>query len=355
MKKILQVVGGLALLGWTGLGLFAWAMTKEQVHVTVSRDPPATGPDPVLLLGDHVGAIERDLGSLNETLGRNFSILDERVSKALADRGETPGTEPVERELRARIAALEARLAALEEIAPAAPGQGGAPRPLPTVQAVAEPPAAAAGLERAPEAPPPAVPPAEPAASFLAFKLPSQSFELDRRRQWTIVGSLSRVGFDGKSSLHDFTGATTAVKGELVVNPARPAERPTGKVEVDARTLDTGLPDRDEDMHERLASEEFPTFEFELKAFEPTGGSAEGGASRGTVRGRMKIRGVEHDFALPVKFEVDDGHRLVIEGSAPLLLSDYGVPLPNKLGLVKMEDEVDLWVTLRARPGAEVE
>jgi hypothetical protein len=29
--------------------------------------------------------------------------------------------------------------------------------------------------------------------------------------------------------------------------------------------------------------------------------------------------------------------------------------VPNKLGLVKMEDEVSVWVTLRARPGAEVE
>lgn len=76
---------------------------------------------------------------------------------------------------------------------------------------------------------------------------------------------------------------------------------------------------------------------------------------RGTVRGRMKIHGTERDFAMPVKVEVDDGHRLVIEGSAPLRLTDYGISVPNKLGLVKMEDEVSVWVTLRARPGAEVQ
>jgi len=342
MKKLLQVAGVLALVLWTGLGLAAWIMTKEQVHVTVSPDAPGTAADPVALLAERVGELERDLASLNETLGSNFSILDQRVAQALS--GVQDG-DPASREraLRARIAELEAQLSA-------ARGSGGEALAAGGGKPEAEPAPGAAAA--APAASPQEAP--APAASFLAFKLPSQSFVLDQRRRWTIVASLSRVGFDGKSSLHDFTGATTAISGELVVNPARPAERPSGKITVDARRLDTGLEDRDQDMREHLASDRFTSIEFELEGFEPDGATG-GAALHGTVKGRMRIRGAEHAFSMPIKAEVDADHRLVVEGSAPLLLSDYGVPVPNKLGLVKMDDQVVVWITLRARPGAEVD
>jgi len=344
MKKLLQAAGVLAFVLWTALGLAAWLMTKDQVHVVVSPDEPAAGADPVALLAEDVGALERDLAALNETLASNFSILDQRVSNMAAQAAAGGDRAALERDLRARIAELEARLAAGE----AAGAGASAP---PAEQAGAAPSAPDAAASAPPSAPSDA--PA-PAASFLAFELPSQTFKLDQRRRWTIVGSLSRVGFDGKSSLHDFTGATTAVSGEVVVNPARPAERPAGKVVVDARRLDTGLDDRDADMHEHLASDRFPTFEFALEGFEPAG-EAEGTVQRGTVKGRMKIHGVEHPFSMSITAEVDQDHRLVVEGSAPLLLTDYGVPVPNKLGLVKMDDEVVVWIALRARPGAEVE
>ncbi len=347
MKRLLQAAGVLALILWTGLGLAAWIMTKEQVHVVVSQDEPGTAAAPLALLAERVGELERDLASLNETLGSNFSILDERIAQALSgvQGGDRAG---LERDLRARIAELEARLSTApgdgDGALAAAPGEAPAePAQNPLTNGGAAPPASAG----APEAP-------APAASFLAFKLPSQSFVLDQRRRWTIVASLSRVGFDGKSSLHDFTGATTAVSGELVVNPARPAERPSGRITVDARRLDTGLDDRDEDMHERLESDRFTTIEFELESFEPDGATG-GAALHGTVKGRMRIRGAEHAFSMPIKAEVDADHRLVVEGSAPLFLSDYGVPVPNKLGLVKMDDQVIVWVALRARPGAEAD
>jgi polyisoprenoid-binding protein YceI len=384
MQKLLQVLGAAALIGWTVLGAAAWAATRGQVHVVLSAEDPADGPDPAALLADQVAMLQEDLGGLTATLGANFSILDRRVSDSLA-RAERPAADGAsERELRARIAELEARLFVLEsawraastpaalpsddlatspaappvaaaehagERPTAAPDPGGA-APARTDTAAADQAAAAAPEPAHPEAP-------APKASFLAFRLPSQSFERDARRRWTILGSLSRVGFDAQSSLHDFTGATSAVSGELVANPARPGDRPTGRMEVDATTLDTSLDDRDAAMHEHLASDAHPTFAFEVRGFEPAGHDAEpaahDGVTRGTVRGAMTIRGVSRELGMPVDLRLDESHRLLVEGSAPLRLSDYGVPVPNKLGLVKMEDEVQVWITLRARPGAEVE
>jgi len=359
MKKLLQLLGVLALLAWTVVGAAAWFATKGQVHLLVSADDPTQGPDPVALLQDDVASLHGDLEGLTEMLGRNFSILDERVSNAVsgADRpaAEPARTDAVERELRMRIAELEARLDVMERAL-----RDGAPEP---AAGAVEPVSAQAAPEVAvatPDEPEPEIaepepkPAPAPSASFLAFELPSQSFELDRRRRWTIQGSLSRVGFDGKSSLHDFTGTTSKVSGELIANPARPTERPSGTIVVDATSLDTGLDDRDEAMHEHLESGRFKTFEFELESFRSTGASDDGTAT-GEVSGTMTIHGTSRPFAMPIELRVDKSHRLVVQGSAPLSLPDYGVPVPNKLGLVKMEDDVQVWITLRARAGSEVE
>ena len=51
---------------------------------------------------------------------------------------------------------------------------------------------------------------------------------------------------------------------------------------------------------------------------------------------------------------VDEARRVVVEGEAPLRLTDYGVPVPSKLGLIGMEDEVKIWIALRARATGEV-
>ncbi len=368
MQRFLQIVGVAAILLWTGLGLFAWNMAKQEVHVTLGGQGPAEGPGPLALLEDQVGALQQDLEALTGTLGSNFSILDERVSAALQPGPAVDGAAAArEQELRVRVAELEARLLVLESslgshakaLPPSALDAAPSELPLSASAPAAESPAVATAA--APEAPleSAAAEPRAPAprASFLAFQLPSQSFELDRERRWTILDSLSRVGFDGKSTLHDFTGATTSVSGAFFVNPARPAERVSGSVSVDARALDTGLAERDEAMHEHLASERFASFDFELQRFAPEnpGPGAKPGSSRGTLHGRMRIHGEERDFAMPVEVEVDTSHRLVISGSAPLRMSDYGIAPPNKLGLVKMDDEVTIWVSLRARPDMGVQ
>jgi polyisoprenoid-binding protein YceI len=66
----------------------------------------------------------------------------------------------------------------------------------------------------------------------------------------------------------------------------------------------------------------------------------------------MTIRGQSRPFAMPVAVEVDAQKRVVVTGQAPLKLSDYGVPVPSQLGLINMQDEVVVWIALRARAAA---
>lgn len=63
----------------------------------------------------------------------------------------------------------------------------------------------------------------------------------------------------------------------------------------------------------------------------------------------MTIRGQAREVRMPITVEVDPQKRVVLAGQMPLKLSDHGVPVPSQLGVINMQDEVVVWVALRAR------
>jgi polyisoprenoid-binding protein YceI len=208
-------------------------------------------------------------------------------------------------ELRADVAALREKIAA----AAAAP----APAPAP---------------ESAPLPPPPPAP---------------------ARTLFTLIEQGSKVGFDGSSSLHDFTGATTKVKGEIEFRPDLPGEAPRALVEVDARTLDTGNRSRDKDMHHDLESEKWTTIQFRIESLSDCKSES---ATRFQARacGMLACHGKERRVEAPFKAELVGATGLRIEGELPLRMSDYGIAPPTALGgLIKTHDEVRVWFVLQGR------
>jgi polyisoprenoid-binding protein YceI len=102
-------------------------------------------------------------------------------------------------------------------------------------------------------------------------------------------------------------------------------------------------------MREHLASDAHPEIVFELRDFEPAAVDSAAQRVSGTVTGSMTVRGVTRPLSMPVRLSVDDRMRLVVEGESPLLLSDFRVPVPSQLGIIGMQDEVRIWISLRAR------
>jgi polyisoprenoid-binding protein YceI len=76
---------------------------------------------------------------------------------------------------------------------------------------------------------------------------------------------------------------------------------------------------------------------------------AEGLRVQGKVRGTLAIRGKTRDVEMPVELSVDANKRVHAKGEVPLKLSDYEVPVPSQLGMIKMQDEVKVWIALQAR------
>ena len=369
MRPFFTVVGVAALVAWTGSGIAAWVMTKDQITVVVheGEEERVAEVDPLDLVQERVASLSEDLHAIVQVLEGNFSALDERA----ADRTTALGEE-LRRDLHADLDEVQARFARLDALLAAQAASLGELRDhargssAPTEESAADVGASATDAESSvaaavedpatPAAPAPvAVDPAPaeevPAAksSFLAFRLPSDDFRFDERRQWTIVPALSRVGFDGKSSLHDFTGKTSSVTGELEVDLTHPDLDPAGTIRVEAKALETGSDGRDEGMYEHLDVEHHPTIEFALEGIDEAKVDADARTVRAVARGTMTIRGVARAVTMPVRATVDDSRRLLLEGEMPLRLPDYSVPVPNKLGIVKVEEEVRVWIALRAK------
>jgi polyisoprenoid-binding protein YceI len=354
-SKLFQRIGVLALIALVGGSFAALAVVRSRLHVTVAEEEAAAvrGPDPITLLASDVAAAREDVRALGDGVGTRLQLLHDTLATAASERDARITDELAA--LRREVKVLQERLDRDAPRADAALARSG-----PETEAAAAPAAGVAPPELAPETPRSGAPdavavtpaPAEPAPkrSFLSFKLPAQGFAFDQRQRFAIVPKLSRVGFDAKSTLHDFSGVTTAVAGELTTNPARPAEACSGTVSAQASTLDTGVDARDESMQELLEPQRFPELRFDWTGFDASSVDATAQRVGGIARGRLTIHGTAHDVAMPVNVSVDASKRLAIEGQTKIKLSAYGVRPPSKLGVISVEDEITLWVALRARP-----
>jgi polyisoprenoid-binding protein YceI len=189
-------------------------------------------------------------------------------------------------------------------------------------------------LQQAPEPPPP--PPPATAAE------PPKPRPRETPRYLPIPEKCV-AGFDGSSTLHDFRGWTRAVTGEVRFEPDRIEATAKASIVVDARTLDTGNPDRDKDMHELLQSEKFPEFRFSLESFRPDAGGAF------TMKGSLEIRGQSRPVEIPGTFTLRADGLLHAKGEFRAKMSDFGIQPPSAMLVIRTSDDIKIWFELWAR------
>ncbi len=376
-SKLLQVIGICAVLALVGGSITALLVVDRRLHVTVAEEEDAArrGPDPIALIAADVGSLHEDVRVLGEGVGTQMQALHDALEGSAGARDADLRTDVAR--LEQEIAALRERLerseaAAMQSRTDVAATLGAIGEGMQSLaaavsegaaQSVALAPIempdmpAAAAVETAAVEPAPAslaAPPGQPAADmpkkgFLSFQIPTRAFAFDQRQRFAIVPSLSRIGFDAKSTLHDFSGVTTAVEGEITANLAHPADGCGGSITARADSLDTGLEARDESMREVLEPKKFPELRFDWSAFEQTNVDEKAQKVAGVAKGKLTIHGVARDVAMPVTVAVDASKRLSIDGQVKILMSDFDMHPPSTLGVISVEDEAVVWIALRAR------
>ena len=317
MKETLAMVGIGALFAWTGLGIVAWSSAAQRVTVDFDDEEERAGERAELLeMGDALDALHGDVRALAAAMSENLQALgdgllasqDEHAAAvegrlaALRDEvgsrtsSSFPPNEPADL-VRELVALRGPRCASDGTGAPArlvaAPvmltGEEHAPTGPENVAAVDERPRAPSANEGR------SALDDRQRASFLAFKLPSDDLRFDERRTWSILPSLSRIGFDAHTTLHDFTAKTSAIEGELEADLAHPDDAPRASLRLRSAALASGNAERDEAMHERLDAEHHPTLDFELTRFEPAEVDLAAKQASGRAFGRMTVRGVTQE------------------------------------------------------------
>lgn len=168
--------------------------------------------------------------------------------------------------------------------------------------------------------------------------------------RFVIDASASEVGFDGTSSLHDFTGRTREVSGELFADPVHPTVFASGRIECKASSLDTDNGSRDEKMREHLDVANFPIISFSLS-------NAEGerkGTSEVDVAGSFAIHGVQREYHITLTSEIAADGSLHVRGRLPLKLRDHGI-VPPAVMLIEVGELVQVWFDLKLERAKEVE
>lgn len=388
VTKLLSVVGTVAVLGALLASAAGLWLIEDRITLVVAASAPAGQPAADALLREEVVSLRAQVEALQAAMASNFesmgTALDERAaarhaataeslggllradaaqSAALQQQGERLQALVAQGEQLTQAIAQTKAAAVLAAELPAVPAEPTAPAgeaadPATAVVAEAKP-AAEPGVEPAVEpaaaAPPLAAnpPKAAPAGRFLSFRMPTQVSPFAGAHDFVLLEELCRVGFDAKSTLHDFTGVTTKVTGAFRARLDEAGEPWSGQVRCEAGALDTGLAGRDENLREHLAVAKFPAIEFTIGRAEL--GDVDVAAQRwqGVIHGTMTIRGTSRELAMPVEITVDASQRLVLTGQTALRLSDYAVPVPSQLGgAISMQDEVKVWIALRARAKA---
>jgi polyisoprenoid-binding protein YceI len=159
-------------------------------------------------------------------------------------------------------------------------------------------------------------------------------------RRYVIQRETSEVSFKATSRLMNADGRFHHVRGEVLVEPT---DITTARVAVtlEAASIDTGIGLRD--SHLRSADffdvERFPDIIFESIR-------VEGSARRATVTGRLTMRGVSQEVAVPVDVTLSET-ALVATGEIVVNRRDFGMSyhsIVNPIG-----NEVRVSFTIRAR------
>jgi len=180
------------------------------------------------------------------------------------------------------------------------------------------------------------------AASFAAAQAPStQTFTFGKAKP---AQQLATV--ESSTSLETFTGKTSTLSGKVTVNRAK--KKVQGSIEVDARTIQTGIPLRDEHMRgeQWLDTNKQPLLKFTIKDVKKVSGDDF------KVTGEFSMRGVSKSVTADVKAKYIpagaatkkagfQGDVLHVDAKFSIKLSDYGITISGP-ATGKVADEVTI-------------
>jgi len=178
------------------------------------------------------------------------------------------------------------------------------------------------------------------AAYFVAFALGALTLPVIRAQGSAVSfdPAQTNVGFSVGSTLHTVHGTFKLKSGQIQFDPT--SGKASGAIIVDATTGNSDSEGRDKKMHQQvLESQKFPEIVFTPIAIKGT--IAAHGTSQVELSGVLRLRGQDHDLAMPVAVEPAAGGQLHATTKFPVPYVKWGLKNPSNFFL-KVDDTVDI-------------
>lgn len=161
------------------------------------------------------------------------------------------------------------------------------------------------------------------------------------------LGAGSRLTVTARSRVHDTSTVWDTISGEVEADAATLATAGARvRCAVDMTKFDAGDWLKNRKLRGDYALEKHPRAEFELTGLD--GVTGDGERFRATARGVLRWRGKEVPLAIAGEGTVT-ADRLEATGTFTLDIRELGLSAPRFL-MIKMEDEVEVRVSLRGTP-----
>jgi polyisoprenoid-binding protein YceI len=145
-------------------------------------------------------------------------------------------------------------------------------------------------------------------------------------------------------------GKTNVITGELVLSKG--VIQPS-KIVVDVTTLKSDKAQRDNKIKtDGLESNKFKTAEFSITGVEGTPPVIGATEASFKLKGKLLVHGVEKDVVWDAKWKLD-GDKVKLDATINFTMADFNITPPNILNMIKVDENVQLDVSLvatRSRP-----
>ena len=168
-------------------------------------------------------------------------------------------------------------------------------------------------------------------------------------RRYQLDAAASSVGFDGRSTLHDWTARTQALSGTLVSGFPELCAVSGGQVIAEAAKLDSDNGLRDDEMRSRLDVKTHPQIRFRLA--EARCLPVSGAVTPLELTGDFLIHGVSQARRLEAQL-TPRGRSLGVAGRLAFPMSEHGITPPDMV-VVTVTDRIEAWFDLLWRPVEE--
>ena len=159
-------------------------------------------------------------------------------------------------------------------------------------------------------------------------------------------GKPNEVVFTSKAASESFQGKTDQMSGSIVVDPAQVGDSVAVRIEVDLKSLSTGIGKRDQHMRENhLETGKYPRATFVGVTVKSGGGALVAGTpAKLEVEGDFTLHGVTRRMRTTVEVLLKDERTLQFNAAFKVPLADYKIDRPKFLFL-KLGEVQELTVT----------